>query len=151
MPLTELKKQVRALGPAQRAELRAYIDGLGQFIGRPDSGSPAWILHVLEDSCVRLGLGGFLNTAARNDVSTHSPMLVDYLARGCPGCNLVIQRAVLATGLDLLYRDLAGAQIPVNATILARNLPRVPAVMDKAFPGYAQFGMLAKSVRGENA
>jgi len=53
------------------------------------------------------------------------------------------QSALLRLALDLLYADLARMGVPTDAYTLAKHLHRVPAVMDKAFPGYYRAGLLS--------
>jgi hypothetical protein len=68
------------------------------------------------------------------------PGLFKFLASQHP--NRAGQRALLMIGLDLLYRDLAKAGIAVTAKVLLSNIHRIPATLDKHFPGYARVGML---------
>lgn len=56
------------------------------------------------------------------------------------------RRALLALGVELLYRDLARAGFSVSARTLMACAHQVPAALDKAFPGYARAGLLGMVV-----
>lgn len=55
----------------------------------------------------------------------------------------VQRRALLALGVELLYRDLRiGPGFSVTSRTLMACIHQVPAVLDKNFPGYASSGLL---------
>lgn len=54
----------------------------------------------------------------------------------------VARAALLDLGLELLYKNLAGRGYPASARTLVRQIHRLPAVVDAAFPGYARAGLL---------
>lgn len=56
------------------------------------------------------------------------------------------RRALLAVGVELLYRDLARAGMSVTSRTLMSCVHQVPGVLDKAFPGYARAGHLGMIV-----
>lgn len=56
------------------------------------------------------------------------------------------RRALLAVGVELLYRDLARAGMSVTSRTLMSCLHQVPGVLDKYFPGYARAGALGMIV-----
>jgi hypothetical protein len=57
------------------------------------------------------------------------------------------KRAFLCEAVRLLYEDLCGMNIAVSARTVMAHAHRIPAVVNKAFPGYAQGGFLAMVVR----
>jgi hypothetical protein len=60
----------------------------------------------------------------------------------------LVQDAVLKIGIDLLYTDLLQWQgIAVSSHTLLRQIHRVPSVINRHFPGYAQSGLLVKLVK----
>jgi hypothetical protein len=78
------------------------------------------------------------------------PSLFKFLAAQHP--NRIGQRSLLLLGLDLLYRDLSKAGVAVTAKVLLANVHRIPATLDKHFPGYARAGMLGFIIdRGRRA
>jgi hypothetical protein len=61
----------------------------------------------------------------------------------------LVQDAILRKGIELLYFDLFAWQgITISSHTLLRQIHRVPASINKAFPGYADSGFLAKLVKG---
>ncbi|MDO8614507.1 MAG: hypothetical protein Q7T33_02070 [Dehalococcoidia bacterium] len=58
----------------------------------------------------------------------------------------VRRRALLALGVELLHRDLRRAGMTVTSRTLMACVHQVPAVLDKAFPGYARSGLLGMVV-----
>jgi hypothetical protein len=60
-------------------------------------------------------------------------------------CGVVTrQRATLMIGVELLYRDLEKMGLAVNSRSIMLQLHRVPGCINRAFPGYAQMGILNK-------
>lgn len=57
------------------------------------------------------------------------------------------QRALLALGMDLLYKNLCDIGIAVSARTMMMHIHRMPACLNRSFPGYAANGMLAFIVR----
>lgn len=55
--------------------------------------------------------------------------------------------ALIATGVELLRRDLAEAGMTVTARTLMACIHQVPGVIVKAFPGYAESGLVGMIVR----
>jgi len=148
--LDDLKRQLRQLSASQRAEVRAYLAGLEALGSDPTaqalSGGHLWTFFI--EQCVRLGLGSYMPKAVRSAIARHSGLLEQYLDTAAPGSPQVIRRGILATGIELLHADLRRRAIPINVTVLANNLGNLPAVLDRAFPGYAKAGMLAMIIKG---
>jgi hypothetical protein len=63
--------------------------------------------------------------------------------------NRVDQRAVLALGIRLLYKQLESWGLPVTALVIMNNAYRIPSLINRAFPGYARSGMLSWIIRKE--
>lgn len=59
----------------------------------------------------------------------------------------VRERALLRTGIRLLYDDLVEMGFPVSARTLLSHLHRLPAIFDRHFPGYARSGILGIVIR----
>lgn len=75
--------------------------------------------------------------------------LATFAAKNASG--RVSGRALLAVGIDCLYRDLRRAGMTVTARTLMACVHQVPAALDKSFPGYAQSGLLGMIVAGAGA
>lgn len=147
--MDNLKAQVRALKADELAELQTYIKGLisvGGVATARVAVSDGLLLAVFEDSCRKFGLG-FVPPPVKSMVRKRESMLKIFLDRACPGSVAVVQRAILATGIDLLYDDLQVNGRMINPRNLAYGLDRLPALLDRSFPGYAMCGHLARIVR----
>lgn len=142
--LKELKRQIRELTGPQLTELRKYINNW-RTTDQPSEGS-LWTVEVFEAECKQLMLG-FVQPAVRDIVRSHTPELTSFIDQACPGAKTLTKRVVLATGINLLYRNLREMGVTVSPKVLANNLPRLPAVLDAAFPGYARSGMLNMIVK----
>jgi hypothetical protein len=142
--MDHLKRQIRQLSGPQLNELRRYINNW-RPTGEP-SERLSWVEETFESECKRLMIG-FIQPAARQLVRNHTPDLESFLDLTCPKAKVSTRRVILATGIDLLYKDLGNMGVVVNPKVLANNLPRIPAVLDRAFPGYARFGMLRLIVK----
>lgn len=57
------------------------------------------------------------------------------------------QRALLALGVDLLYKNLGDIGIAVTSRTMMAHIHRLPACMNRAFPGYAANGHLSFVIR----
>jgi hypothetical protein len=162
--MEELKKQLRALEPAQLMQIQVYVAGL---LGAPfktaaeleesetkplsatDDPDSAWMDLLFVDVCKGLGIGNYMTQRARAALDRHRPNLIRYLKDSCPGADQRIIRAVLDTGFRMLYRMLINTGLTIGPAQLASHLDRLPAVFDRAFPGYAQSGLLAQIIRVE--
>lgn len=59
----------------------------------------------------------------------------------------VERRAILILAFRLLYDDLLAQNIPISSGVMIQHVHRLPAVLNKHFPGYAQSGVLRMLVR----
>jgi hypothetical protein len=57
------------------------------------------------------------------------------------------KRAFLSLAAELLYDDLTSMDVAVSARTMMSHTHRIPAVINKNFPGYARAGMLGIIVR----
>lgn len=138
--MEDLKRQIRRLTGPQLIELRKYINNW-RPTGEP-SESLSWIEITFEFECKRLMLG-FIQPAVKQIVRSYVPDLESFFKQACPvESKPVTKRVILSTGIDLLYKDLSGLGVVVSPKVLANSLCNVPAVLDRAFPGYARNGML---------
>lgn len=58
------------------------------------------------------------------------------------------QGLVFKIAVGLLYQNMVEIGLPVSARNVMRQIHRVPAVLNRAFPGYAARGMLSWIARG---
>lgn len=59
-------------------------------------------------------------------------------------------RALTRVAVHELVDNMLGMGVAVSATTLMSNIHRIPAVLDRAFPGYAAAGLLQLAVRKED-
>ena len=61
----------------------------------------------------------------------------------------LIQDSILKIAIDLLYVDLLGwVNIPISSHTILKQIHRIPATLNRHFPGYANSGVLTKLVKG---
>ena len=61
----------------------------------------------------------------------------------------LVQDQILKEGIFLLYHDLLQWQkIAISSHLVLRQIHRIPAVINRHYPGYAASGMLTKIVKG---
>ena len=58
------------------------------------------------------------------------------------------QHATLRLGVELLYDSLLRMNVPVSGRMLVNHLHRLPSIINEAFPGYAEAGLLSLLVKG---
>jgi hypothetical protein len=75
------------------------------------------------------------------------PNLIKYL--NMASTNRIEQRAILHASIELLYRNLIQIGLPISGRTLMSHIHRVPAVVNQAFPAYAECGMLSWIIRRE--
>lgn len=75
-----------------------------------------------------------------NDLQTY----IEYLSK-----SKLIQDSILREAISLLYHDLLQWQgVAVSSHLILRQVHRIPAVVNKSFPGYAASGLLSMIVKG---
>jgi len=65
------------------------------------------------------------------------------------GLDKVQRRTLVEIGLKLLYRNMVELGVPVSGVTLMNQIYRIPSMINKAFPGYAESGLLKMIVRKE--
>jgi hypothetical protein len=71
-----------------------------------------------------------------------------FFANACQN-KMVAKRALINLAVQLLHTNIVDMGVAVSARTLMAQVHRIPSVLDKAFPGYAQAGMLHLVVRPE--
>lgn len=157
--MTTLLKIVRllpALSDTELIELVARIKSLREVghalvgVGASVASDEQLVLDVIGQQLARMGVeyppAALLLLAARKKLADgHSfrekiPPLMQFLSRAHP--TLIGQRAILALGVELLYRDITARGLVVTHRTLMAHIHRVPPVLDRHFPGYARAGLL---------
>lgn len=151
---------VKALPGLTRDELNQLVDAIKattQFIvshgGEPckdvslhyigqDNDDGAWMLTVL---LVNVPNAGFSVPQLRSSSSYPSFVgkiagLKEYLAKA--GKDRRVQQALLGFGWRLLAQQIRNEGLPVSGGLLMRHAHRIPSVLDYAFPGYVEAGIL---------
>lgn len=64
--------------------------------------------------------------------------------------NRVRRRALMRLAAGLLYENLIAMDVAVSSRTMMSHVHRIPAVLNRNFPGYAANGMLHLVVRGED-
>lgn len=85
--------------------------------------------------------------AASTGYAQESAKLWAFAQRALPDGTRTEHLAVLRLGVKLLTHNIAAQGIPVTHAVVMRQLHRLPAVVQAAFPGYAQLGVLGIVVR----
>ena len=60
----------------------------------------------------------------------------------------LVQDSILRMAIEYLYVDLLEWGVPVSSHTMLKQMHRIPATLNKHFPGYAQSGLLTKLVKG---
>jgi hypothetical protein len=59
----------------------------------------------------------------------------------------IVQDQILKEAINLLYFDLLQWKVSVSSHTILQQIHRIPSVLNKHFPGYAQSGYLTKIVK----
>lgn len=106
------------------------------------------IVHtVLHASGEKVAPSVLRRAADGQALRTKSADLSEFLSKHAP--DRTHRRALLRIGFRLLHSDLARAGMTVTSRTLAACCHQIPAVLDRAFPGYAQSGLLCMIVAKE--
>ena len=94
-----------------------------------------------------------IHTLAKSPVYAASKAKIHDLADFFEGVSKskLIQDAILAIGIGCLYDDmLSWTGTSISSHTLLRHVHRIPAALNKNYPGYAASGLLPKLVKGNN-
>jgi len=103
------------------------------------------IARTLTGMGVECPHAGMLMRAVDAKFRRKLPGLLTYLRNAHP--QRQGQLTVLNMGIELLYKDMTNAGYPVTARTLMGHVHRLPAAINRAFPGYARGGRLPWLVR----
>lgn len=68
-----------------------------------------------------------------------------------PVGNKTQQRAAVKIGVELLVQELMKIGLAVTSRSLMNHAHRIPSMINRAFPGYVQAGLLSMIVRGDKS
>lgn len=153
MTLAVIVGLLPSLTPAELQQVRLKVGALlsvsgsvpshGQVIVDSDE---SWVLGCICDHCRDNGrdltpVSMLRNAQGIGTFREYLPQLMRYLETGA-GKARQRKHILLLTGLDLLAANLERMRIPITSRLLLRNVSRIPAVIDQAFPGYYRNGRL---------
>lgn len=149
--LIDILKHVPLLTPVEMAEVRAAMAAAEAFGGGPlDEAAPItsdvdWVLDAIATKMQELGLDMSKPSLLRRGAHFSAfkdkvPALMAYLKR--VGDSKTRQRALLYVGVDLLQEDVANIGLAVTSRTIMLHLHRLPSVINRQFPGYAQSNYL---------
>lgn len=149
--VAELRRQLLQLSQQQLTEIADYIRGLQRSSG-PEATS--WVVIAFTNECEALGLG-HVSARARTDATRHAVALEAFVDRACNQIgrppSLEMRQMVVRAGVKLLHQEISSDRLTATPVLLAANLGRVPAVVDRAFPGYAAMGILGRIIALERS
>jgi len=137
-------EQLTRLIARARALLQLSIDGTEEA----ESGE-VMVVDAIARTLTGMGVecphAGVLMRAIDSRFRQKLPGLLTYLRNAHP--QRQGQIVVLRMGVELLYKDMTNAGYPVTARTLMGHIHRLPAAINRAFPGYARGGMMQWIVR----
>ncbi len=112
-----------------------------------------WVLVGITDymRSNQLDLSGIQQLTSGKHYDTYKtklPPVQNYLRNAG---NKTAQRALLRLGIGLLHHDMVQLGWAVSSRLMMAHIHRLPAVINRAFPGYAQAGLLHMIIRAELA
>jgi hypothetical protein len=134
----------------QLAELQSRFKLLGslgqkEHVGKSDFGNRllAAVCEVMRKNQVETPTVNMLQkTAAYANCRGKLDNLSEFLE--LVSKSKLVQDAVLKEGINLLYYDLVGWNVPVSSHTILKQIHRIPSVLNRHYPGYAQSGVLNK-------
>lgn len=110
-------------------------------------------LQVVEQICSAMNRHGLMTSVAiarrhvdaNADVKRKINLAMTFIRKAIPDRRG--QVIILNIGLDLLLENMRSLGLAVTANTMLNHLHRLPAVIDQAFPGYAQLGLLKLIVK----
>lgn len=157
--LAEIIAAVQKLSEADQDKVIASIQALRTFNKGPsvqidkDTGDEGIMLQAIADILVELGIEH--TTAMRLTKATayktfHEQFLGLQPWLDKQGLSRNEKRLLMRIGVDMLYRDLSGMGIPIGSRMIMTHIGRLSVVLNAAFPGYAELGVLKLVVRGSH-
>lgn len=153
--LTQAQRLIVQMSPEHQQKLIQSINALNQLKGKQlttESGTPIndWtlndIVQVLSSKGIEFTTPATLSRRCTS-ISAYRDKIkaMDGFLSSVP--NRVQQRALFRTGIILLCHNLAEMNVPVSGLAIMNHIHRIPALVDRAFPGYARHGLLRMIIR----
>lgn len=155
--LDEIVVRLPTLTPAELEMLRARISVLlslsSGHVVREEGNDAKWVLQSILDvlsaiGVEHVGVAALLRSPDYRAFSHKVPEVLRYLAKSNLQKNEL--HAAMRVGIELLYRNLVQIGVTTTSRTIMQHFHRVPAVLNKAFPGYGEAGMLGWIVRRED-
>ena len=125
----------------ERAPLR--LARYGMFGGLPATNDVSLYMDCIADQMRALGVEvvhpAFLNKHNNTAFKTRCTMVSSYLQ----GLNRDERIKMVSMGITLLYHNLLEQGFPVTSFVIMNHFHRIPAMLNKAFPGAAENGYLS--------
>lgn len=156
----EVLAALSTFAPTDLAEILASIKALNQFNGnKPDARAGA--KDEVDCELVLQAIITFMHTSGLEFPSMSTlkrascypsfcrtvPGLITYI--NTAAANRQEQLTMLGIGVELLHHNLVEIYGSADARSIMRQIHRVPSLINKAFPGYAQGGLLGMILRSE--
>lgn len=151
--LKQILDELHELSEDERDEIQTHLKMIKSLApGLPLMGGAGGVQDdsdlFLQQLCAVLSSAGieFVQPtvlAKTNGYSTFKgkvPGVMKFLRRAVSSRNEL--RVLLYIALGLLYQDLTKQGIPVSSRLMMAHAHRIPSVLNAAFPGYAQIGLL---------
>ncbi len=85
-----------------------------------------------------------------NQLEASLDLINVFINKNAPSVTKGQRRVLYRVFVRALYSWLIEADIPVNSKTLITNLDKLPGIVDRAFPGYIQAGLLGAIVSLRN-
>lgn len=141
----ELSKVTAAIGAAN-----AIGNKRGPTLTTDLSSDDMWMLGAVADYMRDRGIDATSVSLLRGQRGYRAfAAKVPAIAKFLKPCGArVKQRALLHVGIELLFADLQKIGLAATSRLVMAHAHRIPAVINRAFPGYAQQGLLHLIIRG---
>jgi len=156
----ELRKAIDATKGLTTEELQSLRNHIAALIAMGPSSADTILTASSHDDWVLMGICDYMRsnqidlagvqqlTSGRHydTFKGKLPSLHKFLANGG---NKNVQRALLRLGIGLLHHDIVQMGLAVSSRLMMAHIHRIPGVINRAFPGYAQAGLLHMIIRSE--
>jgi len=146
---------VPKLTPAECAQVASAMKAAGvlgpvKAVADEGTSDELWVLQSItkwmQDRAFDLsGIEQLKKTAGYKSFREKVPPVVSYIRR--IGKDRNTQRAFLNIGIELLHEDLITITIAATSRTMMLHSHRIPAVLNRAFPGYLQAGLMHMILR----
>lgn len=141
--LKQVKQRINALG--------SLGGGATARLDEPADDDASWVLNVVCTTMRKLGqpygvqqLRAMPQTMAQ--LRKRTGPLMAYLNQVDGPC----REGFLAMAVEMLAANITALHIPCTTPIVIKHLDRIPALVERQFPGYAKMGLLKFIIRMED-